>query len=1215
MKAKVVFSVMCLLSLGSFAVAQEFRASIAGHVTDSTGASVPQAKVQATNLATKETSRAVTDNAGSYTIPLLQPGIYRLTIQAPGFKQYVRDNLQLEVSQSAGVDAKLELGDVTQTVEVTGEAAMLDTQTANRSGLIDSRQVSDLPLNSGRNPFMLGLAASGVTFRGASIWQRPFDNGAIAQWIVNGSWQQSNEFLLDGAANNAQMGSNNIAYVPIQDTVQEFTMMQNNYDAQYGHSMGGILNTVMKSGGSTFHGDAWEFMRRAALDANNFQNNAATVYAPRPSHYLDDYGAMVNGQVIIPKILKRDGYIKLFYMGAFQNYREATVNPLLVSWPTAEMRTGDFSKLVNGVGQPITIYDPLTAVYDNSGNIVTNRQPFPGNVIPSNRINPAAQALTKLMPLPNTATVGARYGTKDLSLPEVTDHDSYYNMSIRFDWTVGDKNRFFMREGSNDRTEHRPGNGIVGLGEDGQLPFQRINDAYVLDWTGTVTPTMVANIRASNTRFIEKGSGFDNAGFDLTSLGLPKSLVSQLPGGYLMGVWNVGGYQTLGRTSSVNITNSYGLEGSITKVWGKHTLKAGMDIRRIQYLVGDTGSILEEDFNSAWTQQVYNNGGNGLGGDGYASFLLGYPSGGQSNYAAYPFYRQWYLAPYLQDDWKVSNRLTVNLGLRYDINEPISEKHNRLDYAFDPNVPNPIGAMAIANIKALNLQIPAQYASLYNNLANLKGSMQFVGVGHPDKPANIDYTGIQPRIGFAYRLQDKMVMRGGYGAYMVNPNNDWMRTGGFSNNTPLVNSNDGGRTPITNVMQNPFPNGINTPPGSSLGPLTFAGKNIDWFNPNFKLPRSHQFSFGLERQITKSSTLEASYVGSRAAHTQTNFPFDVNPNYHSCSVMYGAPTPAGFPSPAAYCNQSLPNPFQGLAPFIGTSMYTANTISLNQLQRTFPQFTGGTEYGLNAGHVWYNSLQINYNQRMRNGLSFLLNYTLSKQNERWGYLDYYQQPIQYQEGLYYADRPHFLKATIVYALPFGKGKHFLNGVHGVSDRLVSGWEISTFFTEAPFGEPANMPGSIVAIKDPNLSTVHWGAPKVQIYNNCILNEDDTGAISPLPSSIANGCSPTDFSNYAWLQLAPNYRPNQVNSYRNPNTRVQGTYTLDASLIKDTRINERIKTQFRAEAFNAFNHWNYMLANVNTSGTDPNFGAIIPRTLGTTGSVNPRSIQLGFKVIW
>jgi hypothetical protein len=1183
-------------------------------VLDASGAGVPQAKIQVTNLATKEVTNAATDSSGSYSIPLLQPGQYKMAVTATGFKQYVRASITLEVSQAAGIDVRLELGDVTQSVEVTGEAAVLETQSASRNGLVDTKEVAELPLNSGRNPFMLGLTASGVTFRGASIWQRPFDNGAIADWVVNGSWQSSSEYLLDGAANNAQMGTNNIAYVPIVETVQEFTMMQNSYDAQYGHTMGGILNTVMKSGGSTFHGVGWEFLRRSALDANSFQDNA--VGAPKPTHYLDDYGGQVSGQVIVPKLLKRDGYIKLFYMGAFQNYREGTPDPLTLSYPTAEMRTGNFSKVVNGAGLPITIYDPLTATYDASGNILANRQPFPGNIIPQNRISQTALTLTKLMPMPNSSTPGARYGTQDFLQPDVFDKDKYYNMTIKFDWTIGDRNRFFMREGSNDRTENRPVNGIVGLGEDGQLPFQRINDAYVLDWTSTLNPTTVIDVRASNTRFVEKGTGAANAGFDLTSLGLSNSLIGQLPQPVYMGVWSVGGYQTLGRTKSDNITNSYGLEGSITKIIGKHSLKAGIDIRRIQYLVLDTGSILEEDFNSTWTQQVYNNAGNGLGGDGYASFLLGYPSGGQSNYPAYPFYRQWYIAPYIQDNWQVSSRLTVNLGIRYDINAPPDEKYNRLDEAFNPNVASPIGPMAVANIAALKLNIPAQFASLYSNLANLKGSMEFAGQnGYPTKAANIDWTGIQPRIGFAFRLKDKLVMRGGYGMYVINPTNDWLQSTGFSNNTSLVNSNDGGRTPIPGVVTNPFPSGINPPPGSSLGPLTQAGKSITWFNPNFRTPRSNQYSFGFQYQVSQAGNLDVSYVGSQAAHTQTNFPFDVNPQYDSCGILYGAPTPAGFASPAAYCNQTLPNPFQGLAPFAGTSMYTSSTISLNQLMRQYPQFTGGTEDGLNDGHVWYNSLQINYNHRMRNGLNLLLNYTLSKQNERWGYLNYYQQPIQYQEGLYYADRPHFIKATIVYDLPVGKGKHFMGGAHGLADRLVGGWQVNTFLTDSPEGEPANMPNGVVPLKDPGLPNVQWGANKVQIWNNCVLNEDDSGNVTPLATSIANGCSATNFSNYGWLILPPNYRPNQTNSYRSPNIRVQGTYTMDASIVKETRITERIHSQFRAEAFNVLNHWNYMLANVDTTATDVNFGAIIPHTQSTQASVNPRSIQIGFKVLW
>ncbi|HKE24127.1 MAG TPA: carboxypeptidase-like regulatory domain-containing protein [Bryobacteraceae bacterium] len=1218
---------VCLFALETMAPAQEFRASISGHVLDKSGASIPHATVQAANTATNETATASTDTAGSYSLPLLNPGIYRLTVSASGFKQYVRENISLVISQAAGIDVTMEVGDVNQSVSVTAEAAMLETQTANRSGLVDTQQVQELPLNA-RNPFMLGLTAAGVTFRGAPIWQRPFDNGAIADWTVNGSWQESNEFLMDGSANNAQMGTNNIAYVPIVDAVQEFTMMQNTYDAQYGHTMGGIMNVVSKSGTGKFHGSAYEFMRRTWLDDENWLDNARG--APKTSHYLDQYGGTVGGQIVIPKLLKRDGWAKLFYFGAFENYREGTPDPLLLSFPTAEMRQGDFSKLVDAQGRPITIYDPNTAQYDAAGNILVNRSPFPGNLIPASRINPIALTVSKYMPMPTTGllTPGQRYGIDDYSLPNVFDKDRFYNMSMKFDWSFGDKHHVSVDEASNDRTEHRPVNGLgpggipgTGVGEDGQLPFQRINDRYVLDWTATLTPTLVTDIRASNTRFIEKGLGADNTGFDLTSLGLPASLVNQLPQPRFFGVWTFsnpsgGSYNTLGRYQSVNITNSYGLTGVVTKIWKGHTIKAGVDVRRIQYLVDDTGSIFEEDFNGGWTQAIYNQNTNGLSGDGYATFLLGYPTGGQSNYPAYPFYMQWYVAPFVQDNWQVNHRLTINWGLRYDVNAPNTEKYNRLNAAFNPNAPSPLAALVPANIKALNLNIPPQFASLYNNLSNLTGSMEFAGKnGYSTYPANIDWFGIQPRIGFAYRFKDKLVARGGYGMFIINPSNDWQQTYGFSNNTPMVDSLDGGRTPVLNAMSNPFPNGVQVPPGSSLGPLTYVGRGFNWFNPNFKYPVSNQFSVGFQYQVSQLSTLEVSYVGSRAAHTQSNFPWDLNPSYHQCSVLYGASTPAGFANPAAYCNQSVPNPFQGIAAFAGTSYYSAATISLNQLMRPFPQFTGGTEDGFNTGHVWYNSMQINYNHRLRNGLNLIANYTLSKQNERWGYLDYYNQPIQYQEGLYYADRPHFIKVTMVYDLPFGKGHSLLSGAHGILGKLVEGWQLNTFFTDSPLGEPANLPNGVFALKNPNLPNVHWGAQKVQIWNNCVLTEDDNGGVTPLATSIQNGCSATDFSNYDWLILPPNYRPNQTNSYRSGNIRVQGTYSMDSSLVKETHIRERLMLQLRAEAFNTLNHLNYMLGNINNSATSPNFGSIIPSTFNTQQVGQPRQIQLAAKLIW
>ena len=392
----VLLPTMCLLALP--ALAQDFRATISGHIFDASGGAVPNAKIQVTNIATNEVTNAVSDNSGAYSIPLLRPGDYNLTATASGFKQFVRDQLQLQAAKVLGLDINLEVGNVTDRVEVTAEAATLETQSASRGGVVTTQQVAEMPLNA-RNPFMLGAMMSGVQFSGAAIWQRPFDNGAIAQWSINGSRDSSAEYFLDGASNNGQMGSNNIGAVPIVDAVQEFNMMTNMYNSEYGHTGGGVMNVVLKSGTNQHHITAWEFMRRTPLDANTFQNNAIvatpnnpTGGAPRPNHYLDQYGWLLEGPIRFPKLLRKDGPVKMFYMGTYEGYREGTPNPLTVSYPEAEMRNGDFSKLTNSVGQRVTIYNPFDSTLDSTGNAV--RQPFPNNVIPKNLLNPIALAVT-----------------------------------------------------------------------------------------------------------------------------------------------------------------------------------------------------------------------------------------------------------------------------------------------------------------------------------------------------------------------------------------------------------------------------------------------------------------------------------------------------------------------------------------------------------------------------------------------------------------------------------------------------------------------------------------------------------------------------------------------------------------------------------------------------------------------------------------------------
>ncbi len=1207
--------------LCGLAAAQEFRATISGHVFDSTGAAVPNTKVQAVNVETNETTTATTDTAGAYSIPFLRPGNYKVTATVAGFKQYIREGVVLEAARVLGLDVVLEVGNVSDSVNVTGEAIALETQTALRSNVITTQQVAEMPLNA-RNPFMLGSMASGVTFNGAAIWQRPFDNGAIAQWSVNGSRDSSTEYMLDGASNGGQMGSNNIAYVPIVDAVQEFNIMSNLYNAEYGRTGGGIMNVVLKSGTQQLHVVGWEYMRRQALDSNTFQNNAIpasatnpTGGAPRPAHYLDQYGFQLDGPVYIPKLLKKDGPVKLFYLGSFENYREGTPNPLIVSYPTADMRTGDFSKLVNGQGQAITLYNPFDYTNDANGNPIRN--PFAGNKIPTNMINPIALAVTKYMPLPNQASAaGQRYGTNNLFLPGYFDADKFYNLILKFDWNFGDKNRAFFRHASNDRTEDRAGNGIDNKpGTDGQQPFQRINDAYVLDWVTTISPTLIFNARASYNRFIEKGYGRANDGFDLSSFGLPSSLLKAIPGQAYFGRWNFdSGYNSLGRGQSNNYSNTYQLEGSITKIWRSHTIKAGMDIRQINYEQQNTGDILSFTGPQTWTSKTWNQNDT-TSGDGYASFLMGLVSG-SSNYPLFPWWKQIYAAPYVQDDWKVNRRLTLNLGLRLDLNQPPHEKWNRMNGPFDPNVVSPVASQI--NLANLSGPIPADMQKYYDALKNLKGGLTFAGVGGiGSTPATFRKSNWQPRIGMAYQISEKLVVRTGFGLYYSNPTNDFFQTAGFSNSTSLVNSNDGGRTPIANVLSNPYPNGILTPSGSSLGAGTFLGKNNSWFDSNFTTPKVWSYSFGFQYQVSRASNLDVSYVGSRSYDLNMARDYNLVPQDFRklCQGTAGGN--------ANYCDSQVPNPFKGIPGFIGTSFYTSNTISRFQMARAFPQFSGFLQQlGRNDSSISYDSLQANYNFRFRGGLTMLGNFTWSKQLETYGFNDPYNTNYQ-QKGLYYLDRPFVFKLTGIYELPFGEGKHWGSGSNGFTKRLISGWSITSFYLNPFKGFPSDLPGNVVILKDPQTAagwsgSTNWKANQVRYWSPCVLRQQTDGSVTPMPYSVQAGCG-TDPSNYVWLFTSTGpgagsgYEP-RYTQYRSSTIRRHHAFQLDASILKTTSITERLKAQFGLEAFNLANHNYFGRDQVQTDPNNTNFGTIFP-ALVSTQNILPRQLQIRMKLTW
>jgi hypothetical protein len=1172
---------LCVANLNT-ALAQTAQGTITGRVLDSTSAAIPRVNVQVVNVGTNQAVQLVTDGSGAYTAPFLQPGTYSVSVEAAGFKKMNRGGLILGVNQVLSVDVVLEVGSTTEQVTITAEAPLLETSNADRGGVIDEKRVHELPIN-GRNPFMLGRLVAGVSFSGQAVWERPFDNGAIASWNINGSPNRTNEFLLDGAPNNAQAGGNNIALVPPVDSVQEFKIQTNSYDAQYGHTGGGIINVSLKSGTNSLHGSAYEFMRRQWLDANSFQNNAAG--KPRDEHYLDQYGLQVGGPVILPKLY--NGRNKSFFMVNYERYREGTPRPITVSVPATEFKDGDFSKLVDAQGRRITIFNPFTG---RDVNGTWTRDAFPDNRIPQNMINPIARKILGYHPAPNTSTAGSNYAQDNFYFTgkEALDADSFYNFVVKIDHNFSTRHRMFFRHASNDRTQfgHDFGNVITGVGERGSLPHFRINDAYVVDWTSMLTTHMILNWRLSYSRYTEGERGDNNVGFDMTSLGFPSSLVSQLPGGAFFGVYNWTNYQSLGMYPNRNVTNNFNFHPTLSTVWQGHTTKFGIDMRWIQYANLNTGDVFTLSGTAGFTQRDFARA-DALSGHPVASWLLGTPGSGSTQYNAFPLNLYKYYAPWIQDDWKVSKRLTLNLGLRWDFNVPANERFNRLNRSFDRNVTNPVDSMIDK--------------ARFPTLPTLRGGLLFAGVGGvPREAADTYKRAIQARLGAAYEVSRKLVVRGGWGRYYINPSNNFIQTNGFTVNTPVISSLDDGRTPIANLIDNPFPQGVRLPPGSSQGLLTFLGRAFNFVDPKFKLPYVNQFSAGLQYELPWQSKIELTYAGSRGHDLQTNLPinnYDLNFR-RQCNLAEG-----GNPT---FCDQLLPSPFVGLAPFAETSRFTSATLSRATLATPYPHFAQLTENTRNDGATWYNSFQVQYETRQKAGISVLAAYTLSKMIEQTAWMD--EQQLIPQRALFDRDTPHRISVASVWELPFGRNRRFLNTSHGLWSRVVSGWENSLIF-QYQSGWPNGIAANVMYVKDAALDKIDYSAPIVKGHQTCAARWNDNGSITMLPASVQAGCS-----DYNWLVM-PRYGPARYAPLRDGRIRLHTVPTADLSFNKRTAITERVGFQFRVEVFNLMNTYMHNRQGFNTNPESAAFGTLTRAAVSSTNSNLPRNVQFGFKLLW
>jgi hypothetical protein len=1168
-----------LLMMAGSAAAQEFRATVKGQIVDSSQAALPGATVTLQNQETNELATATTNAEGNYTIPFIRPGLYTLTAEMSGFQKFTRKDIRLEVSQTATINAQLAIAGVAEQVTVAAESPLLDTGNANRGSVIDSHRIAELPLQS-RSPMALATLVAGVNYNAQAVYLRPFDNGALADWSMNGGANRNNEFLLDGAPNNANQGGNNIAYVPPAEAVQEFKIATNSYDAQYGRTAGGVVNMSLKSGTNTFHGVGYEFYRRKWLDANSFFSNSRNL--PKTDHYLDQYGFSVDGPVQIPGLY--NGKNKTFFLFTGEKYREGTPNPLVAGTPTAAMRNGDFSDYRDSAGNLVTIYDPATG-RDVNGTWV--RDPFPNNQIPANRINPVAQQLLAYYPLPDNVTAGVPNWQQNLAYPEHFNKDVFWNWVAKVDHNISSNDRVFAHWAENTRHEIRNTTPIrTGAAQNGQLPLIRANRAIVGDWVHIFGAGTVFNMRGSYTNYLELSRADVGIGFDASDLGFPSALVNQFPL-QMFPTINIDEFTNLGRGQNQNRNLIYSLQPNISLTRGNHNIRSGLDYRSTRVQQRTFGNpAMNLTFTRSFTQKDFNRSDTSSG-SAVASFLLGAPDRGFIDNNVLPDFLWTYAAPWIQDDWKVTSKLTVNGGFRWDFNSPVHERDDRLNYIFDPTLVNPVSA-----------QVGSQ----------VLGGLTFVGVdGNPKTPWKWDYNNVQLRAGAAYQLNDKTVLRGGYGRYFLNPTGQG-QTQGFSLQTTLISSTDNNRTPLYNLA-NPFPTGVQGPPGSSLGAKTFLGRGITYSNPDFQVPYVDQFSVGVQRELPWGVAAEVSYAGSRSWKQQSEFR-GINEAPRSlldqCDVTQGGNR--------AICDAQLPNPFFGVPGFEGTSRFTSPTLSRAELSRPDPAFGQIIETERNDGRILYDSMQVVGNKRWAKGFTVNVNYTWVPRftqigaSSGWtqsapedGALNAFIDPTTRELNVspYWTQRKHRLTVSGVWEFPFAQNSS------GIVGALAKGWSVAPMFVFQS-GQPWRIPQNVDLVGDPSVP-VEKNGQFIYGMQPCVGQRNNTtGQYQLLAYSVAYGCTQPFFLIREPYQ--PRTTPFLVDSLRRPSY-----WQLDLNFAKTTAITDRVRFQLRVEAFNIFNSPMYDERDYERNTNSADFGRINRNNVGQSNF--QRFIQLGFRLIY
>jgi hypothetical protein len=1120
---------------------------------------VPRAIVKITNEATGVTVTSQTNESGNYVAPYLISGRYRVQCEMPGFKQFRREGIELRVNDRLELNFTLEVGDTTDTVTVSGETPLLETASASSGQVVDGRRITELPMPHGIPFHLMALSPGVACVNCIQTTDSPYDSFSNS-YAIAGTRAQLSEVLVDGVPTSSiNNGPNALitSWMPPADSLAELKVQTATYDASVGFAPGGATNLTLKSGTNTLHGTTFYANIATALIGNTFFANA--INQPRGDITYHRWGTTAGGPIYLPRVY--NGRNRTFFFFGYEGLWQNRIRGTVLTVPTATERQGDFSDLL-ALGSRYQIYDPATRRAAAGGRF--QQDPIPGNVIPAARISPIALNILKYYPLP--LVPGTADGTNNYPLPNATEDAHYYTLMGRIDHNFSSRHRLFIRGNTMERNS-------VALDWFHNLttarPFEFQSRGGIVDDVYTLSPTFVVNFHYGFDRFVRIYDSLPEAhGFDLTTLGLPASYNNAIPVEVRRFPYiTIAGYAPTWNGALDRPNDNHAFTLNLNKVAGSHALKFGLEYRlyRQNQYQPDNESTGNLNFGTNYTQGPLDNSPASPLGQGLASMLLGIPSSGyvdrRSSYAEQS--STWGL--FIHDDWKVSRRLTLNAGLRYETESPITERYNRSVLGFDPAVAVPI-AVQVQSAYAQN-PAPGLPASQFS----VPGGLTFAGVnGQPRDLWNRYNHSFMPRIGLAYSLDRKTVIRAGYGIYygfLGVRRTNVIQNVGFTQRTFLVPTLDGGLS-FTATLANPFPNGIQDPPGAAGGAMTGIGQAISFFNQNPQPSYMQRWSFGIQRQLARQIVFELSYVGNRGTHLEMTRNLDALPN------QYLSTLPVRDTTTINYLTQNVANPFYPLFP--NTSLAAA-VVPLSSLLIPYPQFASVTTTTY-QGYSWYHSLEAKAEKRLSRGLTLTGAYTYSKFMEATNYLNA-ADPMPYR-GISDQDFTHRVSVSAIFELPFGKGRKFLSSLHGFWNGLLGRWQAEGIFV-AQTGAPLT-----------------WG--------NIIFNGSLHDILLPADQrSVAQWFNVNaGFVRNSAQQLSNNLRtfPLRLSGIRGP-----GINNFDLSAIKSAKIREKATVQFRAESLNAMNH--PLFANPNVDPTSSAFGVI------SAQNNNPRRIQLSLKMVF